>query len=88
MDIARAGLETDEAVEAVEQYIDLSGMIDYLLINFYAGNVDWDQNNWFGGRRRTRSVTRSHRRSAARCQSSIRRVGRKRGSCRRGSRQP
>jgi hypothetical protein len=53
MSIARGGLPSDEAVEDVAQYVDIEAMIDYLLVNFYAGNVDWDQNNWFGGRHRS-----------------------------------
>ncbi len=32
-------------LEAVEQYIDLDDFIDYLVLNFHAGNTDWDQNN-------------------------------------------
>ena len=30
---------------AVEQYLDLDAFIDYLLLNFHAGNNDWDSNN-------------------------------------------
>ena len=53
MRLARGGLETHEAYEELGRFIDIEGMIDYLLINFYAGNTDWDQNNWFGGRHRS-----------------------------------
>ncbi len=52
MQIARAGLESNEAYEQIEQFVDIPSMVDYLLINYYSGNVDWDQNNWFGGRKR------------------------------------
>ena len=52
MRIARDGLETDEAYGQIKEYVDIPSMIDYLLINYYSGNVDWDQNNWFGGRKR------------------------------------
>ena len=37
----------------VQNYLDLDEFIDYLLINFYGGNGDWDQNNVRGLRRRT-----------------------------------
>ena len=30
---------------AVEQYLDLDSYIDYMLLNFHAGNNDWDTNN-------------------------------------------
>lgn len=50
--IVRTDSESPETFESVQQYIDLEGLADYLLINFYSGNVDWDQNNWFGGRKR------------------------------------
>jgi hypothetical protein len=32
--------------------MDIPNLIDYMLVNFYIGNVDWDHNNWYGGRRR------------------------------------
>ncbi|MEE2968111.1 MAG: lamin tail domain-containing protein [Verrucomicrobiota bacterium] len=32
-------------LETVKQYLDLDSFIDYLLLNFHAGNSDWDQNN-------------------------------------------
>jgi hypothetical protein len=30
---------------AAEEYLDLDHYIDYMLLNFHAGNTDWDQNN-------------------------------------------
>ena len=32
-------------LQEVQQYLDLDSFIDYLLLNFHAGNNDWDQNN-------------------------------------------
>ena len=32
-------------LQGVQQYLDLDAFIDYLLLNFHAGNNDWDQNN-------------------------------------------
>jgi len=40
LDAAQAGNLDD-----VEQYLDLDAFIDYILLNFHAGNADWDQNN-------------------------------------------
>ncbi|MBQ0056516.1 MAG: CotH kinase family protein [Bacteroidales bacterium] len=31
--------------------LDMDDFIDYMLINFYAGNNDWDHHNWFAFRR-------------------------------------
>ncbi|MCA9215135.1 MAG: tandem-95 repeat protein, partial [Planctomycetales bacterium] len=44
--------ESDATFEMVKQEVDVPDLMEYLLLNFYSGNVDWDQNNWFGGRRR------------------------------------
>ena len=43
----RAVLDAAEAgdLAAVEEYLDLDSFIDYLVLNFHAGNTDWDQNN-------------------------------------------
>lgn len=40
LDAAKAG-----DLATVEQYLDLESFIDYLVLNFHAGNTDWDQNN-------------------------------------------
>ena len=40
LDAAQAG-----DLDTVEQYLDLDAYIDYVLLNFHAGNADWDQNN-------------------------------------------
>ncbi|MFT6863524.1 MAG: hypothetical protein ACJAVK_002085 [Akkermansiaceae bacterium] len=43
----QATLDAAEAgdLSTVEQYLDLDSYIDYVLLNFHAGNADWDQNN-------------------------------------------
>jgi len=35
-----------------EVYVDPISIIDYMLINFYAGNTDWDYHNWISARNR------------------------------------
>lgn len=47
LDSWRATLDAALAgdLAGVEQYLDLDHYIDYILLNFYAGNNDWDQNN-------------------------------------------
>lgn len=37
---------------AIRQYLDLDNLIDYMLLNFYGGNADWDDHNWYAARRR------------------------------------
>lgn len=36
----------------VEPLLDIDAFIDYMLINQYAGNTDWDHHNWYAIRRR------------------------------------
>jgi hypothetical protein len=50
--IADAGLETPAAYALIQQYVDLSSLIDYFITNLHAGTTDWDSNNWYAGRRR------------------------------------
>jgi len=50
---AEAGLAGDAEYAAMEQLIDLDNFIDYLLVNFYNGNSDWDDNNFQAARRKT-----------------------------------
>ena len=37
---------------AQEVLLDLDNYIDYLILNFYGGNVDWPGRNYYAGRRR------------------------------------
>lgn len=52
MAIANAGLSSPERYTQIQQYLDIPNLIDYMCLNFYVGNKDWDHNNWYGGRRR------------------------------------
>ena len=53
MGLANEMRETPERYKDVLEYLDAPNLIDFLLINFYSGNTDWDHNNWYAGRRRT-----------------------------------
>lgn len=33
-----------------EPYVDVENLIDYMLMNFYGGNNDWDHHNWVAAR--------------------------------------
>ncbi len=50
---AEAGLSGDAEYAAIQEEIDLENFIDYLLVNFYDGNSDWDDNNFQAARRKT-----------------------------------
>jgi hypothetical protein len=42
---------------AYEDYLDVDNYIDYLLVNFYVGNVDWPHRNWYAARERGQDST-------------------------------
>ena len=42
----------DAAYEQLDTLLDIDNFIDYMLINQYAGNTDWDHHNWYAIRRR------------------------------------
>ena len=50
--LAAAGLATEGQYRAIQEYLDVPNLIDYMLVNFYGGNGDWDGHNWYAGRRR------------------------------------
>lgn len=65
MSMANAGLETNEKYnliqgknpdgtlsDAAESMVDVVNLADYMLINFYGGNGDWDHHNWAAMRSR------------------------------------
>lgn len=63
--LANKGLESDEDFYFIQgknpdgtrnpeyiSYIDIENLIDYMLLNFYGGNTDWDHHNWVAIRSR------------------------------------
>ncbi|MDA3822992.1 MAG: CotH kinase family protein, partial [Bacteroidales bacterium] len=34
------------------RYLEVENLVDYMLINFYGGNLDWDHHNWVAARNR------------------------------------
>lgn len=42
----------DAAYGQLDTLLDIDSFIDYMLINQYAGNTDWDHHNWYAVRRR------------------------------------
>jgi hypothetical protein len=54
MTLANAGLNDDRSYEKISRCLDLPELTDYLILNFYAGNSDWDRSaNWVAIRPRT-----------------------------------
>ena len=47
-----SGNDPDEAYTRLATLLDIDAFIDYMLINQYAGNTDWDHHNWYALRRR------------------------------------
>ncbi len=46
--LAREGhLEDPQKYAAIQSYLDIPHFIDYLILNWYSGNLDWGFNNWF-----------------------------------------
>ncbi len=51
--LARSGLANPATYEALQQHLDLPWFMDYMIINYWAGNNDWAHQNWYASRRRT-----------------------------------
>jgi len=41
-----AGLSDPADYETMKSHLDIDSFIDYMLVNFYTGNRDWDGHNW------------------------------------------
>ena len=55
--VARAA---DDAVyQQLDTLLDIDNFIDYMLINQYAGNTDWDHHNWYAIRRHNNDSVQS-----------------------------
>ncbi len=44
-----ADIEPSERYAAASAYVDIPQFIDYVILNFYAGNIDWSDTNWYAG---------------------------------------
>jgi hypothetical protein len=50
--LADSPLSPEEAYEKLDTLLDKDNFIDYMIINQYGGNTDWDHHNWYALRRR------------------------------------
>jgi len=52
--LANAGLQRDKEYQAIQELLDVPAFIDFIILNLYAANADWDRaSNWYAARRRT-----------------------------------
>ncbi len=52
MSMANAGLSSDAQYQAIQEYLDIDNLIDFIIVNHYGANHDWDDHNWYAGRKR------------------------------------
>jgi hypothetical protein len=53
MRLANAGLKGEAQFATVKELLDLPELIDFLILNFYGANADWDHaSNWYAAQRR------------------------------------
>jgi hypothetical protein len=51
--LANAGVTEERAYATLQRQLDVPQLIDFLLVNFYGANADWDRaSNWYAARRR------------------------------------
>ncbi len=54
MALANAGVSDDRHYAEISRWLDLDEFADYMILNLYAGNSDWDRSaNWYAIRPRT-----------------------------------
>ena len=50
--LSSLGLGTDQQYQLLQTYLDVPDLIDYMLVNYYVGNNDWGDNNFYASRSR------------------------------------
>jgi hypothetical protein len=51
--LANADLSIDANYQALAAKLDIENFINYVLVNWYAGNDDWPHQNWYASRRQS-----------------------------------
>ena len=54
--IANGNIADPARYRAIQDYLDVDSLIDYMLLNFFVGNTDWDGHNWRAARKRRRGA--------------------------------
>lgn len=57
VELADNGLTSDSAYQNIQQYLDLDNFFDYMILNHWGINLDWDYHNWYATRERTEGAT-------------------------------
>jgi hypothetical protein len=52
MNLAYGSIQTRATYEAIQEYLDPTAFADYMILNAYIGNRDWDGHNWRAARKR------------------------------------
>ncbi|MHB9007880.1 MAG: LamG-like jellyroll fold domain-containing protein [Limisphaerales bacterium] len=52
MQVARQGLASATAYAQLRQFVDVTNLADYMMLNFYCSTVDWPWQNWNAVRKR------------------------------------
>ncbi len=50
--LAEDGLSSNTDYEAIQEYLDVADLCDYMIMNIFAGNDDWPRHNWYAARNR------------------------------------
>ncbi len=52
--IVNAGVPEQSSLDLIRPLLNLTNFVDYMLLNFYGANADWDRaSNWYAARRKT-----------------------------------
>jgi hypothetical protein len=54
--IANGNIANPARYANIQHYLDVNSLIDYMLVNFFVGNTDWDGHNWRAARKRERGA--------------------------------
>ncbi len=52
MTLARQDLSLKSNFDALARIMDVTGLIDYMILNIWMGNTDWPHHNWYVARKR------------------------------------
>jgi hypothetical protein len=55
---AEGQLDDPRKYAVIATYLDIPQFVDFLILNWYAGNLDWAFNNWYAGVRRSSGSVR------------------------------
>ena len=52
LSIAGTNLASFAQYQAIQNYLDVPGLVDYMMVNFFGSNADWPSHNWYAVRKR------------------------------------